>query len=124
MKFEDFLKIGLAIVSIFFIGNFGIKIGPLYLNQLLGILAIFYVIVGVVNRNKKQNPNEPIATKSLNLKLVQIPIVFIFVGIYFAYYSPLPVKMYYGFELNKIIGFGIIGLQVLVIIRYITQYKK
>ncbi len=124
MKFDDFLKIGGGLFAIFFLGNFGMKVGPLHLNHILGGFAILYVLLDVINRNRKKDPNAPFDSSSMNLKLLQIPIVFIFVGIYFAYYSPLPIKMYYGFELNKMIGFGIIGLQVLVMIRYVTQSKK
>ncbi len=101
----------------------GMKVGPLHMNQLLGGLAILYVLYDVFSRNRNAN-KEGFDHTGMNIKFLQIPIVFIFTGIYFAYYSPLPTKMYYGFEQNKIIGFGIIGLQVLMIIRFLTKPKK
>jgi hypothetical protein len=124
MKTNDFLKIGFGLFSIFFLGNFGIKVGPLYFNQLLGGFAILYVLLDVINRNRKKDTNTPFDRSSMNLKLLQIPIIFIFVGLYFAYNSPLPAKIYYGFPLNKMIGFGIVALQVLIMIKYLTQSKK
>jgi hypothetical protein len=130
MKFNDFLKIGGAIFAIFFLGDYGIQYGPLSLVQILGGFALFYTLYTIFSRNEKEDSDTPKDNNTtfnrtgLNLKLIQTPIIFIFVGLYFAYNSPLPAKIYYGFPLNKIIGFGIIGIQVLSIIRYLTQSKK